>query len=203
MRFLTFLVLALLLGGCGVATQRAEPAVEAPPELPPEVRLPEPEPSPRGMEPQDQDPPVEEKPQIVYVDEEPPCSEGQALSVAFVGYDAALGSRFHWARVRNCTDETVTLPEPVLRGRDLGNIWGDMITAPAFGPEPSPLLEPGASALLTLKWLSNGRCARGIQDLRLVLGAESFDSPENCLQLGGSFAPEREADITWTWGDNL
>lgn len=186
-------MVTLLLTGCGVAQESAAPAMEAPSA---------PEPSPRGVEPMDQDPPTKVRPDVEYVDTEPPCYDAQAFAVAFVGYDAALGSRYHWARVRNCSDEATTVPEPVLRGRDLGNVWGDMVSEPAFGPEPGPVLYPGASAVLTMKWPSNGRCERGIQDLRLQLGEESFDSPETCLQLGGSFAPEREVDITWTWEDS-
>ena len=179
---------ALLLSACAVASD--EPPLAHHPH--------DPEPEVRGVRPEDQDPPREERPPVTYVNERPRCAEGQIFAVNFIGYDAALGSRYHWARVRNCTAEAQLLPDPVLHGRDLGNIWGELSSEPR--EDQSVTLQPDESIELQLHWLSNGTCERGIQDLRVQLGDQTFDSPENCLQLWGNFAPEREEDITWNWG---
>lgn len=189
---MVLLVAALVTTAC--APLSGEPGSVAPP--------PQTDPSLRGVEPMEQDPPHEERPTVEYdLAEEPQCLDGRNFGVAFTSFDAALGSRYHSARVKNCTAEELTIDKPVFMGLDPGNIWGEVFSEPMFDETPVGVtLGPGKSAYLGINWSSNGRCERGIQRLRLQLGDEHFDSPENCLQLGGPFAPEdNHPDIRYEW----
>lgn len=47
-----------------------------------------------------------------------------------------------------------------------------------------------------LYWASNGRCERGVQELRVTVAGEDLSYVEGCFQLGGSFA---RPSSTPTW----
>lgn len=126
----------------------------------------------------------------------PTCDDASGLTLRSGRVDAALGSRFLFIQVGNCSDAGLTLPDPILTGADADGLRGE-VAHKAYGTPP--MLAPGGWTTLELKWLSNGRCERGLQELRVTFGEETFDVTQDCMQLGGEFAPDREPTISLSW----
>lgn len=118
----------------------------------------------------------------------------EPLAGGFTLVDAALGSRVMRLAVLNCADEAIELGVPAMHGVDSSLVEHDMtVDATAGG-----MLSPDQHVSLELTWAGNGRCERGIQRLTVALGGQEF-SVEDCLQLGGEYAPERDEDIRTRW----
>lgn len=107
---------------------------------------------------------------------------------------AAAGTRVLRLNVRNCTDEPIDLTAPTLTGLDSSRHEVFLTTdAPAGGA-----LKPHVTRALDLHWPTNGRCERGVQRLTVHLAGQVF-VVEDCLQLGGHKAPERDVEVTGRW----
>lgn len=131
---------------------------------------------------------------------EPVTCEGEGkAAVSFSTVDAALGHRYLFLTVRNCSPEQISLPaEPVFEGvEEDGTAHPDLWEWRE--QQGSLTLAPKEDKILVAHWLSNGRCERGVNEMRLHLFGETF-SERDCYQFGGDMAPDRDGaagDLYW------
>lgn len=185
-RFLPLIGL-LLLTGCGQSLGAGAVAVPAP----------RPTPSPTATAT-----PTDERSAASEADEqllspEPECGEEGGLQATVFFLDAALGSRYLSAAFLNCGDSPVDLSGASFDGV-LGS--GERVDVSYSEESPAPVLAPGRRSDLTLHWLNNGRCERGVQQLFVRVGGGEFDLTQDCLSLGGEYAPERDKTLRIGWG---
>lgn len=121
----------------------------------------------------------------------------EPLAGGFSVVQAALGTRVMVLTVINCADEAITLGVPAVRGLDSDLVEHELLVAATPGGTLSPEQHVG----LELTWASNGRCERGVQRLTVTLGGQQF-AVEDCLQLGGEYAPEGDVDLRTRWKES-
>ncbi len=153
-------------------------------------------------------PPVESVEEQPEVSEAPPlressepvtCEGANTAAVSFSTVDAALGHRYLFLTVRNCSAEPISLPaEPLFEGiEEDGTAHPD--SWEWLERQGSLTLAPGDDKILIAHWLSNGRCERGVNEMRLHLFGQTF-SERDCYQFGGGMAPDRDGaagDLYW------
>lgn len=122
----------------------------------------------------------------------PDCTGHAGLLTSFGTVEPALGHRYLRVIVLNCTADSYELSAPFIAGVDASGTALDLSVQFAGGPFTLP---QNGRGYLHLHWLSNGRCERGVQELRVQLGEYLFAHRDGCFQLGGEYAPDREADI--------
>lgn len=128
---------------------------------------------------------------------EPDCSVGTPLAVGFSIVDAALGHRYLMLTVRNCTDVSQPIPDVEIHGVDASGEHFPLIVDWRDHEDLDGVVS-GDEVYLVMHWLSNGMCERGVQELRWDFG-EFEVARRDCLQLGGDYAPERDADLDAEW----
>ncbi|MEO7587390.1 MAG: DUF4232 domain-containing protein [Arachnia sp.] len=183
----TAVLLAAALSGCSGPTT-AVPAVGIP------TSPPAPSPPPQITDPDESTdaPRVDEIPRRE-TSEPVDCSDAEDVAVSFSPVDAGLGNRWLVLTVRNCSGDPITLPgDPLFEAvNDDGSIYPSSWRWDE--PQGSLVLAPGSDKFVVAHWLSNGRCERGVQELRIHLLGETF-SEQDCFQFGGDTAPDREGD---------
>lgn len=125
--------------------------------------------------------------------EELQCGE-EPLAIAFGLLDGAAGHRLLGLSLRNCSDGEVVVDELSFAGLD-SMLRERALTSSRLEPRA---LAPKEDALIEVEWLGNGRCERGIQRLTVTVEGQTH-TREDCFQMGGALAPERDTDIGLRW----
>lgn len=186
------LFVLLTLSGCGgvVAAEPERVAWPTPdPTTSPTAELPDEEVEPNAEE----GVPAKFIAEAQSVAEELQCGD-ERLAFAFGLVDAATGHRMLGLSLRNCSDDDIVVDELVFSGVDSMLRERDL-SADKLEPRA---LAPNEEALIEVEWLSNGRCERGIQRLTVTVEGQTH-TREDCFQMGGALAPERDTDIGLRW----
>ena len=173
-------VVALLVAGCGQPGQEAVPAGHPPSFTPPPTIAPSPSPTPSQPMPS------------AYGPLPPDCSQHDGVLAHFGQIEAATGDRYMQVSLLNCSDDVVDVGAPTIGGFDAAGETIELTIEHKGLPLKLGYEDVG---FVHLYWASNGRCERGVQELRVTVAGEDLSYVEGCFQLGGSFAPEFDADV--------
>ena len=125
--------------------------------------------------------------------EELQCGE-DPLAIAFGVVDGAAGHRLLGLSLRNCSDGEIVVDELSFVGLD-SMLRERALTSSKLEPKTLAFKE---DALIEVEWLGNGRCERGIQRLTVTVEGQTH-TREDCFQMGGALAPERDTGIGLRW----